>query len=185
VEIKEALDIMNSDFKLWEKSHTEDLGNGKVQKTIELPWGIGLYSIVMEGLTDGGKRRAAVGAYGEHIRSIIDERINDDAITSRAKVAAGRAEMATASAESDDSGDSVGVSGELGVRDTAVQTTAVPEAAEAHGQDDTDSIDFGDGLAASRIKVSARIDKLTAELAKLCKQLKGIDAAIAAMSDDE
>lgn len=178
MEIKDALDIMNSDFKLWEKSKSKDLGNGKVEKTIDLPWGIGEYSVTLEGMNDGSKRRAAVGAYGQHIRDLIKERIDDEAITSRAKAAAARAEYTRSS-------DSNSISTDEGLRDSPVQTQVVSTTSEAYSEDAEADVDFGEALVAKRVKIDNEIERLTANLAKLCKELRGIDAAIEAMRDEE
>ena len=178
MDIKEALAIMSSDFKLWERAEEEQLGGGKVAKTLTLPWGIGSYTVELEGLNDAGKRRSAVSAYGEHIRGVINERINDDAITSRAKAAAARSELAS-------SEDSDSVSADEGLRDTAVPTEAVPGADEAHEADVEEDVDFGASLAARRVEVSEGIDRLTGQLDRLCKELRGIDAAIKAMAEEE
>ena len=88
----DTLALMQSDMKMWETAETEELGGGKVKKTINLPFGIGEVSVTLEGMTDGIKRRGAVSSYGEYIRGIIDECINDEAITARAQqdVAAAR-----------------------------------------------------------------------------------------------
>jgi hypothetical protein len=178
MEIKDALDIMNSDFKLWEYAADEDLGNGTIAKTITLPWGIGEYTVNMEGMNDAIKRRGAVSAYGEHIRGVINERINDESITSRAQAAA-------AEPEPIDSGYGDGVSGRLGVLDETVQAEPDEEAKEAHQGTVEGTSSFGDDLVAERAKVDARIGGLTDDLARLCKQLRGIDAAIKAMEDND
>lgn len=176
MEIREVLDIMNSDFKLWEQATSEDLDGGRVAKTIILPWGIGEYRIVLEGMTNADTRRGAVSAYGDHIRGLIDDRINDQAITSRAQVAASKAEPI-------DSGDSDGSSGGLGVRDTGVPTPDDEEAEEAHDEDASRPSNWGDDIATQRAQVEGEIDRHTIELSRLLRQLRGIDAAIAAMKD--
>ena len=121
---QEVLDMMNSDYKLWSKASDKELGNGVVAKTITLPWGIGEYTINMEGMDDANKRRAAVNAYGEHIRGIVNERIDDTAITSRAQVAAARSEQ-------DDSGHGDSVGRIVGVLDEKLQATHDEGAEEA------------------------------------------------------
>ena len=81
----EALSKMNSDMQLWEAADSKDLGNGKVEKTINLPWGIGVTSVVLEGMTDASKRRSAVGAYGDYIRGVINDKIGEENVTARAQ----------------------------------------------------------------------------------------------------
>ena len=182
MEIKDALDMMNSDFSLWSKAETKELGGGKVEKTLTLPWGIGEHSIVMEGMTDAGKRRAAVGAYGDYIRTLIRERTDDEAITSRAKTAAGRAELA-------DSNNSDGVDSGVGVREGGgqeeVQEASNEEAEEAYGSDATEPADLRETLASRRATLDDRIESLTRQLAVACRDLRGIDAALGAMEDGE
>jgi len=173
----EALDMMNSDFKLWEQASDEDLGNGVVAKTITLPWGIGEYTINMEGMNNALKRRAAVEAYGAHIRGVIKERIDDTAIVGRAQAAASRTEQVN-------SEDSNRVSGIVGVRDEEFPQTHATETTEAHHKDAEEAFNFGDDLTATRAQVSGRIERLTDELAHLCRQLRGIDAALKAMEDE-
>ena len=178
MEIKDALDIMSSDFKLWERASSEELGNGNVAKTINLPWGIGDYTVTMEGMTDATKRRDAVGAFGAHIRGVIKDRINDEAIVGRAQVAAARLER-------DDSAGSDGVRGLVGILDEKLQEKPDEEAEEAYQGTTKEPTDFGDDLAARRVEINGRIERLTDELAKRCKQLRGIDAAIKAMEEDD
>ena len=178
MEIKDALDIMSSDFKLWESATSEDLGNGSVAKTITLPWGIGEYTVTMEGMNDANKRRAAVGAFGEHIRGVINDRINDEAIT-------GRAQVAAAKAEPPDSGDSDSLSGELGVLYAPLQETDDEDTEETRQGNAQSAANFGDDLTIRRTEVNGRINRLTDELTRLRRELRGIDAALAAMEEDD
>jgi len=182
MKINDALDIMNSDYKLWQAAEDTDLGGGRVEKAITLPWGIGEYKVTLEGMKDAGKRRDAVGQYGQHIRDLIDERINDEAITSRAKAASARAEQA-------DSEDSDGLDRAVDVR-TGTGAEEVQEAAdegpeEAHGSDAEDTADLREVLLARRAKVDGRIEELTREFDLACRDRRGLDAALAAMDVDD
>ena len=180
MKINDALDIMNSDYKLWQAAVDNDVGGGRVEKTITLPWGIGEYKVTLEGMNDAGKRREAVGQYGQHIRDLIDERINDDAVTSRAKAAAARSEQA-------DSEDSDGLDREVNVR-TGTGAEEVQEAAdegpeEAYGSATEGNVDLREVLVARRAALDGRIEELTERLAVACRDLRGIDAALEAMED--
>jgi hypothetical protein len=184
MDIRETLDCMNSDFKLWEKAESKDLGGGVVEKTITLPWGIGEVVVNLEGMNDAGKRRAAVGSYGEYIRGVIDEQTNDEAVTSRAKAALARSELAN-------SEDSTGVNRELGVRDEEVQEASDEEASEAYEEDVSQPLGLGEVFANRRAEIIARIDRTehrraeaNRTLDQLSKELNAIDAALEALGDD-
>ncbi len=72
--------ILHSDMKLWDACAEE---NG--ERFLELPHGIGRVAISMEGIDDGQKRAAAVGSFGDYIRSQVENKIGNEAISSRAK----------------------------------------------------------------------------------------------------
>lgn len=177
----EALNIMQSDFKLWEAATETAISPGVVEKTINLPWGIGDVTVRLEGMNDAGKRRQAVGAYGEHIRSLIDDRINDEAVTARAKAAAAKAQPA-------DSDDSNGVGGwesvPSGPREEEVPPKTDEEAGGVYQPDAQEPLGFRETLVARRAAVDERIGRLTVELDTACRELKGIDAALGAMDED-
>lgn len=181
MEIKDALDIMNSDFKLWEAATEKPLGAGVVEKTINLPWGIGETTVTLEGMNDSNKRRAAVGAYGEYIRGLINERTNDEAIESRARQAAAKAEQ-------DDSGDSVGVDKGQPVRGGSDGASLPPKTdarpSDTYEEDVADDADLRETLLARRAKVDERIGRLTEQLDTACRDLRGLDAALSAMEED-
>ncbi len=153
------------------------VGDGGVEKTITLPWGIGEHTVTLEGMNDAGTRRGAVSTYGEYIRGLIDERINDESVTSRAQAAVGRSEQA-------DSEDSIGVSGGLGVRNETVQAQSGATTEEVYQESVEGPADFGDDLVARRASLDGRIEFHIGEVARLSRQLKGIDAAIEAMKDE-
>lgn len=177
----QALDIMNSDFKLWEAATETPIAQGVVEKTIDLPWGIGPVTVRMEGMNDAAKRREAVGAYGEYIRNLIDDRINDESVTARAKAAAAKTEPV-------DSEDGDGVGGPERVRGGAgeaeVPQAANEEADRVHEQAAEGALSFRETLVARRVEVDGRIGRLTAELDTACRDLAGIDAALKAMDED-
>jgi hypothetical protein len=86
----EIMSILQSDMKLWDSAATTDMGDGTLIKTLDLPFGLGETTITLEGLTNGLKRRSAVEQYGGYIRGLIEECINDEAITARAQQAAAK-----------------------------------------------------------------------------------------------
>lgn len=175
--IPDALDIVQSDMKLWDKSDTEPLPGGAVRKTINLPWGIGVVSVNLEGLNDGKGRRNAVGAYAEYIRDIVKQAIDDEAVTSRAKAQAARVEQAN-------SGDGV-LSGTEGVPESTSAEEVVEGSDEALEEDAKQPAGFGETLIARRVTLEARINRVEADIARWRRELKGIDAAIAAMEEDD
>ena len=175
--IPDALDIVQSDMKLWDKSDTEPLPGGAVRKSINLPWGIGEVSVTLEGLSDGKGRRNAVGAYAEYIRDVVKNAIDDEAVTSRAAAQAARVEQ-------DHSGDSVR-SGTEGVPESAPAEKAVEGSGKALEEDAQDFTGFGEALAPRRAALVARIERVSTDLARWRRELKGIDAALAAMEEDD
>ncbi len=72
--------ILHSDMKLWDAC-TEENG----ERFLELPHGIGRVAISMEGIDDGAKRAAAVGSFGDYIRSQVKDKVGEEAVTARAK----------------------------------------------------------------------------------------------------
>jgi hypothetical protein len=185
MDIQETLDCMNSDYKLWSKAESQELPGGRVVKTLNLPWGIGDVVVTLEGLNDAGKRRDAVGSYGEYIRGVIEEAISEDAVTARAQQAAARTKQ-------DDSGDSPIYSGEPRVRNTAVQETANAEAGKTHQAATKEHAGLGETLAARRLEIeddvayfTARRDEAERELRQLAKDRRAIEAAIASLGEDD
>ena len=177
MEVKDALDIMNSDFKLWERAVDTELGGGKMAKTLTLPWGIGEYTVTMEGMNNAEQRRNAVSEYGKHIRYVIDERTNDEGIVGRAQVAAARTEQ-------DDSEDSVGSDRGVGVRDEAPLQDAREETGEACKEDAEEPEQFGADFAARRLEVESRLSQLHAAATRAERELRVIKAALKAMEDE-
>jgi len=186
MDIQETLDIMNSDFKLWERATGEDLGGGKVTKTINLPWGIGEVTVTLEGMTDATKRRGAVSSYGEYIRGLIDEQTNDEAITSRAQVHAANAQPT----DSESGADSLG-GGPERVREPSVQEGDVPQAGQAHKEHATRPVGLREILTARKVEIDDEVEYFTErrdtsieELIALAQDLKAVEAGLAALGDD-
>lgn len=184
MEIKDALDIMNSDFKLWENAVSEELGNGRVAKTITLPWGIGEYRVELEGMNDATRRRSAVSAFGEHIREVINDRIDDESITSRAKVKSARVEQ-------DHSSNSDGLGGELRVLESPVQEEADEDTEEAHEELTARSIGLREVLVIRRTEIiddidffNKRRDAAAKELGLLAIDLVAVNAGLEALGDE-
>lgn len=185
MDIKEALDCMNSDYKLWEKAESKDLGGGRVEKTLHLPWGIGEVSVTLEGMSDAGKRRAAVSGYGEYIRGVVNEAISDEAVSARAKQAAARVEQR-------DSEDSVIVGGGTRVRDAAVQAPTDAEAGEAHEGNATKPVGLRETLLARRSEIEDEAEfyvrrkaECERELKRLARDSRAVEAGIDALGDDD
>jgi hypothetical protein len=171
---QEALALMQSDMSLWEKATTVELGDGRQEKTIEgWPWGIGTITVTLEGLTDGVKRREAVGQFGEYIRAVVDERINDEAITLRAQQAAAHNKQA-------DSGDSMAVDTHR-VPEPADEAAPLPAASPAHEGDAEGATDFGASLVARKSALLNEIGRAEDNLARWRRELAGIEAALAVM----
>ena len=156
---------------------TEDNGKGTLIKSLDLPFGIGETNVTIEGLTDAGKKRNAVSQFGEYIRGLIKERIDDEAVTARAKAAAERVEQ-------DDSADSVRDSAER-VQEPVCEASPIQTTSGSYEEDAIEDVDFGTGLAARRTSLINRIGRVESDLARWRKELKGIEAALEAMSDDE
>ena len=174
--IEQMLDIMQSDMKLWDMADTKEQKNGRVTKTLSLPWGIGEVVVELEGMTDARKRRAAVEGYGQYIRDLIKERIDDEAITSRAKAAAARSEQA-------DSKDRGGVSadGAGGVPQDSRASPTIQSTDEEDTRDVEDNDYFRAALAAREAKLERRIERAEADIARWDNEIKAMAAALAAM----
>jgi hypothetical protein len=82
--------VIQSDFKLWEQSGTVTEG-GTITKVVDLPYGIGHYELIFEGIKNAETRRNAAAIWGQSIRDVVDSAIGDEAVTSRAAQAAARA----------------------------------------------------------------------------------------------
>lgn len=81
----ELNEILQSDMRLWESAAHMKETKDSVTMVMDLPHGIGVTEVTLEGLTDATKRRDAVSAFGNHIRNIVENKIGDDAITSQAE----------------------------------------------------------------------------------------------------
>ena len=74
---QELQQILNSDMKLWELAETIEASDNAVTKVLDLPYGIGITEVTLEGLSDGSKRREACGSFGEYIRGLVNTAIGD------------------------------------------------------------------------------------------------------------
>jgi hypothetical protein len=85
--------IMQHDLKLWDSAVVELDKSGVMSRTLDLPHGIGPYTIIVGKYNDFNamQRRDAVGQFGEAVRAAIKDRIDDEAVTARAQQAAARA----------------------------------------------------------------------------------------------
>lgn len=86
----EFLALMQSDSKLWDYATTTHNKDGSIDKTLQIPWGIGEITVTLEGMDNVQGRRAAFNSFGDYIRGLINDKTSDDAITARAKQAAAR-----------------------------------------------------------------------------------------------
>jgi len=82
---QEFLGLMQSDNKLWALSVPTVGLEGSETRCINVPWGIGVVEVTFEGTDDAAGRRAAFSAFGDYIRGLVKDRIDDDAITARAE----------------------------------------------------------------------------------------------------
>lgn len=159
----ELNEIMNSDMKLWERAETETKdSNSTVKKSLDLPHGIGLYSITFTGVTDAEKRRSAMQQWGDFVRAEVQNRIDDEAVSARA---AQRAAKVSEDASRRDAEHGGGASGAASVPNT--------EAVPAHEPNPFTSRE----AAASRInECRGRIDYYTAQLEELRLEMKALTA---------
>ena len=169
--------IMQSDMKLWETADTTEPSPGTIVKSMHLPFGIGECNTTLEGLTDAIKKRAAVAQYGEYIRSLIKDRTDDEAIEARAKQAAARTEER-------DSRDSILVDSG-GVPVSSGQEAVESGSEDAYVEDAEDDATFGEALAVKRATLRERIGRTEANLARWRRECKALDAALAALEEDD
>ena len=80
----ELNDALNSDMRLWDAAAKTDDGQDSISLLLDLPYGIGETSVTLQGLDNAEKRRDAIGVYGNYIRNLIENKVGDDAITSKA-----------------------------------------------------------------------------------------------------
>lgn len=185
---EEVYAIMQSDIKLWETATTEANGND-ITKKLTLPFGIGELAVEFQGVDNGIKRRAAAEQWGAIIRERVKDRIDDEAITARARLAAAKAESEE-QAEGLGSADSGhGDSDEAEERlqgEPSVQTEATAEAVQAHAGDaGEDNGPSGTDFAARAEWLSGRIAEGEARLREQRRELKALEAALAVLGEDE
>lgn len=167
--IEETLDMMHSDFRLWERAQKEQVGS-TLSLTLVLPWGIGRRQMNLEGITNAESQRKAVSTFGEWIRSLIDEATNDEAVTSRAAAKAARAEQ-------DDSGRSAGglppVPEDTGDKAEALESAGIPHQEDAFGP-----VGLRETLAARRAYCRERLAEADRIFDKYQEELEMIDKAL-------
>lgn len=172
--INDALDVMQSDMKLWDTAKKKGLKGGKVEVTLDLPWGIGVHTVTLEGMDNAEGKRKAVGVYGNYIRDLIKEQTDDEAVTARAKAAAARSEP-------DDSPDGFGFDPNAGVQHAAGKAETVQATDTAHGEDAEGNADFGATLIARESYLLKVTERARADLTRWDNELQGISAALKAM----
>jgi hypothetical protein len=171
----DVFEMIQSDMKLWEFVETEEPEPGKLIKTVYLPFGIGKTVVNLEGLTDGIKRGAAVAQYGAHIRAVIKNRTDDEAITMRVKQASAKPRP------SDSTSSVVGDAG--GVQEQEAEEENLQGTAPAHEEHDAGVIQFGEALVAQRAALHDRITRAEDDLARWKREWNALDAACAAMEE--
>jgi hypothetical protein len=180
----DTFDIMQSDMKLWEKAEKFPAKGGGVSVTLNLPFGIGEHTVTMEGMNDAQGKRNAVGAYGEYIRGLIKERIDDEAVTSRAKAAAAKAEPI-------DSGDSLLVSTE-GVPIPPTQEEVDANSSEAYERNATRPVGLRETLIARRTEIDnerdyyyRRFNEAIDEIKRLDRDRKAVNLALESLGEED
>lgn len=184
--VQEALGIMQSDNGLWNRAEKRQ-GKDGLELVLDLPWGIGTAPVTLQGTDNAKGRRNAVSAYGDYIRGIIKERIDDDEVTSRARAAAARHEQA----DSDSSGSGI-YTGERDKGQSSVQEAAPSQSKQTHDRSAKRSVGLRETLTSRRLEIEddieffrARIAEADTELKELYRELRGIVAAVEAMEDDD
>lgn len=162
---RELNQMMQSDNKLWERSSTVEEG-GVLTKSIELPHGIGLFTISFEGVKDAAGRRNAAGIWGESIRDAVNDAIGDEAVTARA--------AQRAATISEDTGGIISSSGSNTLRPEQVsQEEAVPTLS---------TIATGGAASSDRLhELLAHRAALEGTVEDTLKRIKGLDLEIKAL----
>ena len=185
---EEVYAIMQSDMKLWESATTLAEGNN-ITKRLILPFGVGEVAIKFEGVDNGLKRRAAAEQWGATIRDIIKDRIDDESITQRARLAAAsRASEGESEAVGDtDSGHGAeDEATQRGGGESAVLSEAGADAVQAHAKDaQGDNGPSGTDFVARAEWLRERIEEDEARLSERRRELKALDAAIAVLTGQD
>ena len=174
---QELNQILQSDIKLWELAEETSTVPGVYEKTLDLPYGIGPTMVRLENIDDAIKKRGAVAAFGEHIRSLIKDRTDDEAVTARAQQAAAKAEQRDI-----ENGIYVGAQG---VSDTPTPSASLPGTGSPHQGNAEGYAGIGDALTAQRAELRERVNRARSDLAVWTRELKALDAACAALEEDD
>lgn len=174
---QELNEVLQSDIRLWEVADTVQHPDGAVTKTLDLPYGIGVTEVRLEGMTDGIKRKAAFESYGNYIRGLVHEQTDDGAIQARAEAAAARSKQ-------DNRTDSLLVD-RGGAPLTADTPSDVPGAEEPYGGHADGNAGLGATLIAQRTALAAKVGRAEANLATWRRELKALDAACKALEEDD
>jgi hypothetical protein len=170
MDIQETLDVLSSDMKLWEAAEKEDLGGGRLKLALDLPWGIGLTEVTLEGMNDAGAKRNALGSYGQYIRDLHANATSEDEISARARQRAALAEPI---------GGEDSVDGSAGVpKDTRPEKEAYEEAGGAYALDVGGPAGLGESLIARRAALVEEIEGLRGRLDTAERELEMIKAAL-------
>lgn len=173
--MQEMLNICQSDFGLWNKSNPQELAPGEITLTIEAPWGTETQTI--GGIIDAKTRQAGVQWWGNHIRGIVEEHTDDALIQSRATQAA-------AEKESRDSESGI-YAGPGEVRNPRREEGAKEEDSRPPVQHAEEPTDFRASLIARRTEIAGRANEAQSNLTRWRRELKAMDAALAAMEVDD
>ena len=173
---QELSQVLNSDFKLWEFAETEENGTS-ITKSLNLPLGIGEVSVTLEDVHDATTKRGAVEAFGDYVRGLVRERTDDEEVTARAEAARQRAMQ-------DDLDHGIYV-GQQRVQDPSAKEETLQGAVQTHDGDDEGDGGLGAVLFAKRATLRERVNGARADLARWTKELKALDAACAALEEDD
>jgi len=160
--------ILNSDFKLWESADTVEEGK-TVTKTMDLPYGIGEFSLTFEGIGDAGGRRNAAGIWGEAVRNEVENKISDASVTARA---AQKAALSGANDGGDRTSDGGFAGGSEAVSDTKTVSAFSPPSTLAADPDRRlhELRDYFSSLRGESRRVEREIKALTAYMEVLNAQ---------------
>lgn len=173
---QELSEVLNSDFKLWEFAETEESGTS-ITKSLNLPYGIGEVTVTLEDVHDATTKRGAVEAFGDYVRGLVKQRTDDEEVTARA-------EAARQKAMQDDLDNGIYV-GNQRVQDPQAKEETVQGTVQAHDGDDEGDGGLGAVLFAKRAALRNRVNGARANLARWDKELRALDAACAALEDDD
>lgn len=183
---REFLNLMNHDTKLWNMAEKVMDGSNMILTLRNVPWGIGDLEVTLEGMDNAIAKRNAVGAFAQYIRSEVDERINDEAVTARAAQDAAFA-RANASELSMDRGNDRGSAGVAGAG-AQVQEVANQKAVSPFGQ-----IEALGSHPATRLsdlrrfveQAEAVIAEARDYIAKYNKEIKALEAYMRVLNEQE